>query len=135
MKRRVTTLSRLVIVRLMTVAGLLSLTLVAVPSAHAEQMDSCPHLATIQSLQVCLEQMTAQGIIDSQGIAQSLLAKADAAQAAVDRGQPAVAVNVLEAFVAEVSAQAGKHIAQPHANHLIMHAELVIQALESSGTA
>lgn len=132
MMRLIPAPTKLAIAGLLALASLFALTLVAVPSAHAEQMDSCPHLATVQSLRVCVQQMTAEGIIDSQGIAQSLLAKVDAAQAAVDRGQPAVAVNVLQAFVAEVSAQAGKHIAEPHADHLVMHAQLVIQALEGA---
>ena len=132
MKRLIPAPTRLAIVVLMTVAGLFSLTLLAAPSAHAEQTDSCPHLATIQSLRECVQQMSAEGVIDNQGIAQSLLAKLDAAQAAVDRGQPAVAINVLEAFVAEVTAQADNHIAEPHADHLIMHARLVLQALEGA---
>lgn len=47
----------------------------------------------------------------------------------MDRGQPVVVVNTLAAFVRELDAQAGRHVAAPHAAHLRMHAELVIQAL------
>jgi hypothetical protein len=36
---------------------------------------------------------------------------------------------LLEAFVREVRAQAGKHILQEHAQHLLLHAQMVIQAL------
>ncbi len=60
-----------------------------------------------------------------------MLAKLHAAQAAEDRGQTATAVNLLGAFINEVQAQAGKYIAQPHAQHMIMHAQMVIQALEN----
>jgi len=38
------------------------------------------------------------------------LAKLNAAQKAVDRGQPSVAVSNLSAFVQAVEAQSGKHI-------------------------
>jgi len=62
-------------------------------------------------------------------VANSLLAKLDAAQAAVDRGQTSVAINKLQAFINEVQAQAGKHIDSMHAQHMVMHAQLVIQAL------
>ena len=43
------------------------------------------------------------------------MAKLDAAQAAFDRGQTHVAVNLLNAFINEVNAQSGKHIAADHA--------------------
>ncbi len=34
------------------------------------------------------------------------------------------------AFIHEVQAQVGKHIEQEHAEHLVMHAQVVIQALK-----
>ena len=58
------------------------------------------------------------------------LAKLDTAEAAQGRGQTEVAVNLLEAFIQAVNAQAGKHILQPHADHLVMHAYAVIQSLD-----
>ena len=65
----------------------------------------------------------------SEGVAQSLFAKLDAAQAAVDRGQPALAIDILQAFVQQVEAQAGKSIEADHAMHMVHHAEMVIEAL------
>ena len=86
--------------------------------------------ATIQALHHCVMHAYEMGHIDNVGVTQSLLAKLDAAQAAVDRGQPAVAVNLLQAFVQEVRAQAGQHIQAEHAAHMIMHAQQVIAALQ-----
>jgi hypothetical protein len=108
---------------------LIVLGLVAPAPARAQAMDGCVHEPTIQSLRECVQHAANHGFIDNQGIVRSLLAKLDAAQAAVDRGQPAVAVNQLEAFIRELRAQAGKHIAQEHAEHLQMHAQDVIRAL------
>jgi hypothetical protein len=91
----------------------------------------CVHAPTIQSLRECVQQASMQGLITNQGITQSLLAKLDAAQAAVDRNQPDVAVKLLEAFIGEAEAQAGQHINAEHAQHLVEHAKLVIQALNT----
>lgn len=113
------------------VAGLLVSLLAAGPvRAQPPMMDTCPHEATVASLRTCVQHAADEGVIDNRGVAGSLLAKLDAAQAAVERGQPAVAVEVLAAFVREVEAQAGKHIASPHAEHLAMHARMVIAALQ-----
>ena len=96
---------------------------------QAQSMDDCPHAPTIQSLRACVQHAAEHGHIDNQGITRSLLAKLDAAQAALDRGQTAVAVSTLEAFVRELDAQAGRHIVAEHAAHLRMHAQEVIAAL------
>jgi len=85
---------------------------------------SCEHEPTVQSLRNCVVHADSVGHIDNGGITKSLLAKLDAAQAALDKEQPAVAVNHLEAFV-----QKDKHIGEPHATHMIMHAQQVIAAL------
>ena len=112
------------------VAGLLASLLAAGPvRAQPPMTDSCPHTATIASLRTCVQHAAGEGIIDNRGVAVGLLAKLDAAQAAARRGQPAVAVEILTAFVREVEAQAGQHIAAPHAEHLAMHARMVIEAL------
>ena len=89
----------------------------------------CSHDGTVQALRECVEHAAAEGHIDNPGITRSLLAKLDAAEAAIDRGQSSAAINKLEAFIREVEAQAGKHIVAEHAQHLVEHAELVIQAL------
>lgn len=109
---------------------LLILGLSTVGAARAQAMEACPHDATVQSLQACVQHAQSQGLIDNAGIARSLRAKLDAAQAAQARGQLPVAINTLEAFVHELDAQAGKHVQAEHATHLRMHAEMVIQALK-----
>lgn len=83
----------------------------------------------MQSLQICVERTAGQGFIDNQGVTNSLLAKLGVAQNAVDRYQPTVAINQLQALMREVQAQAGKHIDQIHAEHIIAHAQAVIQAV------
>jgi hypothetical protein len=85
------------------------------------------HENTIEHLQMCVAHHVDQG-----GILRGLQAKLNAAQNADDRGQPHVAVNNLEAFINLVEAQAGKHIAVEHADHMIQHANAVITMLSSS---
>jgi hypothetical protein len=86
--------------------------------------------STIASLQLCVSHMVAEGHITSQGVANSLLARLDAAQMAVDGGRAAAAVNILNSFINEVQAQAGIHIDSEHALHMIEHAQRVIAVLE-----
>jgi hypothetical protein len=91
-------------------------------TAGAQITDDCALTPTIASLTICVEHATSQGLITSRGVANSLLAELNAAQAALDRGQTSVAINDLQAFINEVQAQAGKHIDS-------MHAQLVIKGL------
>jgi len=116
---------------LLVTLALIALGLAAPVPARAQAMDDCPHAPTptIASLRTCVQHATDEGHIDNQGITRSLLAKLDAAQAAFDREQTAVAVKGLEAFVRELDAQTGKHIVAEHAAHLRMHAQDVIAAL------
>lgn len=99
--------------------------------ASASPAQECSHEVTIQSLSQCVHHAYDEGLIDNQGVALSLLAKLDAAQAAQSRGSNAVAVNLLQAFINEVRAQSGVHIQAMHAEHMIMHAQMVIEALRS----
>jgi hypothetical protein len=110
--------------------GTLALNLFSTDATSAAPMaiDDCSHDATIQALRDCVEHAAHHGHIDNAGIATSLLAKLDAAATAIDRAQPAAAMRILTAFTREVAAQDGKHIAAPHAEHLIAHAELVMAA-------
>jgi hypothetical protein len=91
----------------------------------------CNMGTTIQALHDCVVHARDMGHIDNAGVANSLLAKIDAAQAAYDRGQSSVAINNLQAFVQQVQAQSGKHITQEHADHMGMHAQMVIDALSA----
>ncbi len=115
---------------LAVVLAFVTLSLMVVNPALAHNGEDCSHdAATISALRDCVQHAVDMAHIDNPGIANSLFAKLDAAQAAVDRSQPSAAVNQLKAFVKEVKAQAGKHIAAEHAEHLQQHAGLVIQAL------
>ena len=96
---------------------------------RAQAQDACVHDPTIASLRECVQHAAHEGHIDNEGIARSLIAKLDAAQSALDRGQPRVAVQLLEAFVSEVRSQSGAHILPEHADHLLLHAQEVLQAL------
>ncbi len=117
------------------IAGMLLaviLGLVAVVPAPARAMDQCPEMApTIPSLQACVQQAAAMGFIDNAGITHSLLKKLGTAQTAQENGKPKIAIHLLKAFVNEVKAQSGKHIASEQALHMIMHAQQVIHALEA----
>ena len=106
------------------------LSLMLATPAFAADGHGCAHDPTVQSLRNCVIHAAGAGHIDNQGITNSLLAKLDAAQAALDRGQTKTAVNNLNAFVRAVEAQDGKHIVSPHATHLAMHANQVIAAIE-----
>lgn len=125
MKRRLI----VVALALFALVAFVGFNLLTTGTARAQTTDDCVHTPTIDSLKICVEHAASQGFIDNQGITNSLLVKLDAAQAALDRGQTSVAINSLQAFINEVQAQAGKHIKQPHAGHLVEHAQMVIQAL------
>lgn len=116
----------LAIVAMLAVVGVRS------PVASAQGSASCPDEATIASLQACVQHAAQAGLIDNQGVVQSLLVKLNAAQAAADRGQPGVAAHAVQAFSYEVLAQRGKHIDAEHADHMLTHAQLVMQALGES---
>ena len=105
------------------------LSLLVVPAFAADTM-TCDHSgATIASLHHCVMHAFDMGHITNAGVANSLMAELDAAQAAFDRGQTDVAINLLNTFVSEVEAQSGKFIGVDHAGHLVMHAQMVIMAL------
>lgn len=98
----------------------------------AEDM-ACAMDPTVASLEQCVEHAAEMGAIDNAGVANSLLAKLNTAQAFVARNNPNgtwTAINVLGAFIGEVRAQAGKHIEAQHAEHMAMHAQMVIDALQ-----
>lgn len=115
---------------LLPVLGMVVLLLVLAAPAFAAEDHTCDHEATtIESLHHCVMHALDMGHITNSSVANSLMAKLDAAQAAVDRGQPGVAINILQAFINEVNAQAGIHIDADHAGHLVAHAENVITAL------
>lgn len=116
----------------LVILGLVAAGMASAQTVSAQPMDACPHEATIQALRACVQHAADHGHIDNAGVARSLLAKLDAAQAALDRGQTAVAVTVLKAADRQVRAQAGKHIDAEHAVHLRTHLGHVIAALTAA---
>ena len=119
--------------RILSVFVLLALltAALAVP-AFASDEHMCSHdMNTVESLHHCVNHALEMGHIANAGVGNALLAKLNAAQAAADRGQPAVAINLLSAFINQVQAQSGVHVDATHAEHMIMHAEMVIAALGS----
>jgi hypothetical protein len=114
----------------LTIALLFALITASLPvPVFAGEQHECEHGTTIESLQECVVHAADMGHIVNQGVVKSLLAMLDAAQAALDRGQTHVAVNILHAVIQEIEAQAGKHIDSDHAAHLVSHATHVIEAL------
>ena len=97
--------------------------------ALASDDHECAHEPTVESLHHCVLHAAEAGHIDNPGVTTSLLSKLDAAQGALDLGQTDVAVNILQGFIHAVEAQAGKHIDEEHAAHMIEHANMVITAL------
>ncbi len=112
----------LVVVTVLTLSGL------AAGPAFAETMTMCD-TPTIPALIDCVNHAYAMGYINDAGVAQSLLATLNAAQAAQLQGNTGTAINLLNAFINQVQAQSGVHIAPDHAAHMIMHAQNVIAAL------
>jgi hypothetical protein len=84
---------------------------------------------TIAALADCVNHAISIGHIDNAGIGNSLLSKLDAAQSAQNRDKNSVAISLLESFIHEVEAQAGRHINEVHAEHMVEHAGEVIAAL------
>ena len=116
--------------RLLPILSIVAVLLLLAAPAFAAENHTCDHSGTtIESLHHCVMHAYDMGHITNKGVAKSLLAKLDAAQAALDRGQPGVAVNLLHAFTNEVNAQTGKHIVAEHAGHLVEHAGKVLKAL------
>lgn len=79
-------------------------------------------ISTPEGLIALIRQMLASGKIDNAGIANSLISKVENAQKA--NGQ--AADNIMQAFISQVEAQSGKHIASDAAAILIHAAEYII---------
>ena len=109
--------------------ALLAVMLLGSQRLRAQEMCPEPMVPTIAALEECVVHAFTMGHIDNKGIANSLLAKLEAAQAALDRAQPEVAILLLGSFIKEVEAQAGHHIDAMHAAHMVAHAEMVIAEL------
>ncbi len=109
--------------------ALLVLSLALISPALAQEQDHCDHEAqTIESLLHCVQHAYAEDHITT-GAYRTLVGQLNAAQAAVDRGQAFVAIDLLQAFIYTVESQAGRTISEPHAGHLLEHANAVLVTL------
>lgn len=109
---------------------LLALAAAMASRAQAQTQHDC-HDSTIEALYHCVEHAIQDGHITSVGVATSLISKLDAAQRAELRGRRAVAARIVGAFIYEVQAQAGIHVDEGHAEHMVAHAQEVIARLLS----
>lgn len=101
------------------------------------QATDCSMAPTVQSLQACVQHAADTGVIDNDGVARSLLVKLHSVELTLSRDNPGAAwtaVNILGAFIGEVEVQSGKHIEAEHAQHMAMHAQMVIDALRATAT-
>ncbi len=98
--------------------------------ASAQAMPACPMTPTISALSDCVRHAAEMGHITRPGVTRSLLAELQAAQVALDRGNPRVAIALIEVFIKEVRVLSGMAIEREHATHMIEHAQLLIQDLE-----
>ncbi|WP_256623290.1 FIMAH domain-containing protein [Methanolobus chelungpuianus] len=112
---------------LMQIAVIAVLTLAYTSPALAQDEMECP--PTIEGLKECIDHHYSQGDISGQGTYNSLMAKADAAQAAADRGQTDTAGNILNAFINQVNAQNSNKITPEVAAHITHHAQMTIEEL------
>jgi len=87
-------------------------------------------LLTPEGIKTCLRSAFNLNWIDNKGILNSLTKKMENADAAYKRGQTGTAINILQAFINEVEAQKGKHIASTAADILIDDANSLIQQLQ-----
>ncbi len=125
---------RFVVVGLVALLAVGGFTLITPANARAQTGDGCVHQPTIGSLTMCVKHAAAQGFINSKEVTHRLLAKLDMAEEAVKDDCTSRAIHLLKAFIHEVKAQSGKHIASVHAKYLVMHAQMVIQALEKESS-
>ncbi len=69
-----------------------------------------------------------------QGIKNSLIAKLEGAEEAIQRGQQNVAINKLNSFINEVEAQRGKKLTDQQADELVGYAEDIISSISANGS-
>jgi len=81
---------------------------------------------TADSIRTDVRNAVASGAIDNAGVGSALLAELDAAAAARARGECGVAANLYNAFIADLTAQSGRHVAAATATQLISEAQFLI---------
>ena len=87
------------------------------------QLNTITGAVTLEGLIADLRDFYEAGDIGNTGVFNSLLTKLEAAQAALGRGNTKAAANKLGAFIEEVMAQSGKHVATEAAEALVYDTE------------
>ncbi len=85
-----------------------------------------PVSITAESIRTDVRNAVASGAIDNAGVGSALLAELNAAAAAHASGECGVAANLYNAFIADLTAQSGKHVAAATATQLIGEAQFLI---------
>lgn len=83
-------------------------------------------VVTPDSIKDDIQQFRRSGAINNHGIANSLLAKLDAAGFARSRGRCSIAANIYRAFINELQAQSGEHVDAAAAAIMIADARYLI---------
>ena len=124
--------TKLSLVLMSVVSGIALTVLLAATPVQAASMTQCQPVATLSSLKACVHHAAQVGGITSAHVTHTLLEQVKSAQEAVEDHHSGAAIERLEQFMHEVRVQTGVSIQPDHAAHLIMHAQLVINALESA---
>src|SRR5258708_35942644 len=85
-----------------------------------------PVSITAESIRTDVRNAVASAAIDTAGVGSALLAELNAAAAAHASGECGVAANLYNAFIADLTAQSGKHVAAATATQLIGEAQFLI---------
>lgn len=85
---------------------------------------------TPESLLETIDELLGDGSINNEGIANSLTVKLDAAIKMIEQGNIKTAVNILNALINEINAQAGKHITLEAVEALLEDIEAILAGLE-----
>ncbi|MDI6735078.1 MAG: S8 family serine peptidase [bacterium] len=85
---------------------------------------------TIDDILKEIDNYLSNGSIDNDGVGNSLKVKLNKAKAKIEAGQTNTAINILNAFINEVSAQKGKHITSETADSLISNVNSIIESFK-----
>jgi hypothetical protein len=85
-----------------------------------------PSPITPESIEADVRAALGSGAIDNAGVANSLLAKLNAAADARSRGQCSVAAAIYGAFIDDLNAQSGNHVAADAATRLVAEAQFLV---------
>lgn len=98
----------------------------AVPELFLGTLAFLSTAVTVDTVEAQIQNALASGAIDNSGVASSLLAELQAAASATAAGQCSAAANLYSAFINDVSAQSGKHVAAATASQLISEAQVLM---------